>query len=121
MHTDIQHSSERRRYPRTPINSTVMVSLPTLVREYDLRNLSAGGALLSGAPLLSTETMVDLILRLPGMPVMRVEAEVIRHVADGDGISMALVFHHETDVVEDRIQGALLAELEAAAVPAAQA
>jgi hypothetical protein len=98
-----------------------LVSLPTLVREYELRNLSAGGALLSGTPLLETETMVDLILRLPGLPVMRVEAEVIRHVAGIDGTSMALVFHHETDVVEDQIQGALLAELEAAASPVAQA
>lgn len=121
MQAGIHGSNERRRYPRTPINSTVLVSLPTLVREYELRNLSAGGALLSGAPLLETGTMVDLILRLPGMPVMRVEAEVIRHVGGVDGLSMALVFHHETDVVEDQIQGALLAELEAAAAPLARA
>ncbi len=116
MQTEIEKWSERRRYLRSPLKSTVMVSLPTFVGQYELRNLSAGGALLSGSPLLEVGTMVDLILRLPGRPVMRVEAEVLHHVDTLDGpLSMGMIFYHENDAAQDQIQSALLAELEAAA------
>ena len=116
MYTEVVKPSDRRQFPRTPMRHAVVVTTPTFFGRYELRNLSAGGALLSGVPLLELGTMVELILQLPACPTMRVEAEVIHHVDTLDGkLSMGLIFYHENDVAQDQIQSALLAELEATA------
>jgi hypothetical protein len=66
--------------------------------------------------MLETGTIVELLLQLPAVPTLRLEAEIIHHVDTLDGLrSMGVIFHHENDMVQDQIQSALLAELEASA------
>lgn len=116
METEIRKPSDRRKHQRSWVQRPVVVSTPSWVARYELRNLSAGGALMSGSPMLEPGTIVELLLQLPAVPTLRVEAEVIHHVDTLDGqVSMGVIFHHENDVVQDQIQSALLAELEASA------
>jgi hypothetical protein len=96
-----------------------MVTSPDAVARYELRNLCPTGALLTGGALLEVGTPVEVLLQLGAGAPMRIEAEVVHHVAAADGTAgMGVSFFHDGDAAEDAIQSALLAELEEAAAAA---
>lgn len=109
--------AERRKYPRTLSYTTATLQRPAKgghrKHDYEVRNLSVCGALLTGGPLLEVGTTVYTKLHLPLYPDVEVRAKVVRRAVDEDGAQcMGLEFQHRSDVTEDHIQAALLSELE---------
>ncbi len=105
-------TSERRRHPRTLSHTEAVVKAKSGIHHYDVSNLSAGGALLIGEPALREGERVEVILRLPLYPEVRVQANVVRCVRDEGGNEIAVTFVHVDDRTEDHIQAALLSEIE---------
>lgn len=105
-------TSERRRHPRTLSHTEAVVKTRHGIFHYDVSNLSAGGALLTGEPSLREGERVDVILRLPLYPEVRVQANVVRCVRHDGNSEIALTFVHVDDRTEDHIQAALLSEIE---------
>ncbi len=106
-------AAERRKYPRTLSYTTATVHEGHHAHDYEVRNLSVCGALLTGGPLLDVGTTVHTKLHLPLYPDVELPAKVVRRAVDDDGAQcIGLEFHHRSDVTEDHIQAALLSELE---------
>jgi hypothetical protein len=103
---------ERRRHPRTISHTTAVVKTKTMLCTYTVSNLSVGGALLIDGPALPERSVVQVILRLPLYPDIRVPARVVRCDRDADGVRLGVTFVHTSDRTEDHIQAALLSELE---------
>ena len=103
---------ERRRHPRTLSHTEAVVKTTGGLFHYDVSNLSASGALLTGAPPLREGERVEVILRLPLYPEVRVQANVLRCERVGTVAEIALTFVHVDDRTEDHIQSALLSEIE---------
>ncbi|MBC8068172.1 MAG: PilZ domain-containing protein [Deltaproteobacteria bacterium] len=104
--------SERRRHPRTLSHTEAVVKTNGGIFHYDVSNLSASGALLTGVPPLRDGERVEVILRLPLYPEVRVQANVLRCERVGTVAEIALAFVHVDDRTEDHIQSALLSEIE---------
>jgi len=112
MHVDT-NTVERRRYPRTLSPTDAVVHDGRGVQRYVVSNLSVGGGLFVGGPALRVGSRVDLILRLPLYPEVRLQGNVIRCTTNDEGaIEIAMEFVHIDDRTEDHIQSALLSELE---------
>lgn len=104
--------SERRRHPRTLSHTEAVVKTLAGIFHYDVSNLSASGALLTGQPPLREGERVEVILRLPLYPEVRVHADVLRCIRVGGVAEIGLAFVHVDDRTEDHIQSALLSEIE---------
>ena len=105
--------AERRKHPRTLSHTTATLHKGHRSHDYEVRNLSVCGALLTGGPLLDVGTTVYTKLHLPLYPDVEVPAKVVRRAVDEDGAQcMGLEFEHRSDTTEDHIQAALLSELE---------
>ena len=105
---------ERRHHPRVDVVATAVVltdgSLPV---HYPVDDLSVGGALLRGAPPLSTRSAIRLALYLGGNEPLLIDAEPVRHKRRaGTGSALAVAFRSLTPVEEDVIQDAILRALE---------
>ena len=107
---------ERRRHRRIPSQTVAFVKTKETLQQYHVRNLSVGGAMLSGGPELKIGTKIQVILNVPLYPPIRIMAKVVHTVDMLDGtLCYGIEFRHKTDVTEDQIQSALLSELERAA------
>jgi hypothetical protein len=106
-------AAERRRHPRTLSETTAVVTGAGFLHRYEVENLSASGALLSGRIGLEVGRIVDVILQMPLYPEIRVMARVMRYGrSEGGRVLLDVEFVHVTDTTEDHIQAALLSELE---------
>jgi hypothetical protein len=106
-------AAERRKYPRTLSHTTATLRHGNERQDYEVRNLSVCGALVTGGKEFAVGTVVTTELHLPLYPDVQVAAKVVRRTVDDDGVRcLGLEFHHKSDVTEDHIQAALLSELE---------
>lgn len=105
-------TTERRRHPRTISHTTAVVKTRKTLQEYTVSNLSVSGALLVDGPPLVEGAVVQIILRLPLYPDIRIPARVVRCHPDGRAWQIGVAFLHVSDQTEDHIQAALLSELE---------
>jgi hypothetical protein len=104
-------TTERRRHPRTISHTTALVKTTKALQQYTVSNLSVSGALLVDGPPLPEGLVVQMILRLPLYPDIRIGARVVRCELGGE-IRIGVAFVHVSDQTEDHIQAALLSELE---------
>ncbi len=106
-------ASERRRYPRTLSHVDAVVRTRDGCCAYVVSNLSVCGALLTQGPMLGKDTLVEIDLKLPEHPQIRVMARVTRQgLHDDDSGYVGVEFLHRSDATEDLIQAALLDEIE---------
>ena len=77
-----------------------------------VENLSAGGALLKGAPLLPLGSLLQIELELPEGLRLPLFAEVVRQAAHQSDKTVALAFKGLTASVEDTISDAVVRQLE---------
>lgn len=106
---------ERRRHLRTSLPATAMLlQRGGAVGRFTVQNLSAGGALLTGAHDVARSAPLRVLLELPGGEALTVGAHVKRRAVEGDLVALAVAFRHITEASEDRIQDALLALLDRA-------
>jgi CheY-like chemotaxis protein len=107
-------SMERRRHARAAIVAGAVVWLsPERSARYVAKNLSLGGVLLGGGPLLAAGRTVRITLRLRGGATIMVDAELVRsgRAMDPHG-GIAAAFRNLNASQEDAIQEALLSALE---------
>ena len=105
-------STDRRAHPRVGLTTTAtLVQRGEPVGRFMVQNLSAGGALLTGAPHVSRAAPVRLVLELPDGP-LTVDAELHRSVDVGGLVALAVAFRHVEPRSEDRIQDAVLGMLD---------
>jgi hypothetical protein len=105
-------TTERRRHPRTISHTTAVVKTTKTLQEYTVTNLSVSGGLLVDGPPLPEGAVVQMILRLPLYPDIRVGARVIRCDHVDHTCQIGVMFIHTSDQTSDHIQAALLSELE---------
>jgi PilZ domain len=106
-------SDSRRRHLRAQILATV-----TLCQEgrflgiYLVENLSAGGALITGDPILAVGTRVQALVHIAGRRPISTPGHVKRHQRfDDSTTAIALEFHASAEV-QDELQDAVLRILE---------
>jgi hypothetical protein len=100
------------RHPQTLSPTEAVVTTNRGVFDYAVRGLSVGGATLVGRQALAETAYVDVILRLPLYPEVRISAEVVECTAAEHGFEVGVAFRHVDDRTEDHIQSALLSEIE---------
>lgn len=101
-----------RRHPRTLSPTDAVACTHHGMFEYTVSNLSVGGATLVGGHSLPAGTRMDVLLRLPLYPEVRIAAEVVGCANDEGTVAIAVEFLHVDDRTEDHIQSALLSEIE---------
>jgi CheY-like chemotaxis protein len=102
---------QRRQFPRVPGQGRAVVTVDHVTAEYALDNLCAGGALLSNGPTLAIGSRIDIVLRLPSQPAIRVTGQVVRQTSER---CWGVAFEHDGSDAEDRIQAFVLDALERA-------
>jgi PilZ domain len=112
MVMQLDTTTSQKRHPRTLSHTEAVVKTRQGIFHYDVSNLSASGALLTGEPALRDGERVEVILQLPLYPEVRVQANVIRCQRHDGVAEIALGFVHVDDRTEDHIQSALLSEIE---------
>ena len=101
---------DRRRTPRAPRLGRAVVTLhATCAHEYEIINLSAGGALLMGGPRLRPGREVRVVLGVTGLSAIAVDAQVTR--SDARDEMVALCFIGLEVGIEDLIQETVLSAL----------
>jgi CheY-like chemotaxis protein len=86
-------NAESRRDTRAPLLATALVSKDgEALGLFKLVNLSAGGALLSGRLEMPVGTRMEVTLRMPWRPSMRMEAELARVDSSSGEATFALAF-----------------------------
>lgn len=111
MQTDTS-TRHHPRHPRTLSPTDAVLATRRGLFDYVVSNLSVGGATLVGHQPLVAGTHVDVILRLPLYPEVRIAAEIVECTATGDAVALDVEFKHVDDRTEDHIQSALLSEIE---------
>lgn len=104
---------ERRAHGRVDLAATAtLLQRGEAVGRFTVQNLSAGGALLTGAHDVANSAPLRLLLRLPGDEPLAVGAHVRRRARVGSMVALAVSFRHLTTASEDRIQDAVVALLD---------
>lgn len=106
------HLRTTKRHPRTLSPTDAVVTTRRGIHEFTVDRLSVGGATLRGADALPVGTRVDVVLRLPLYPEIRVAGEVVYARTVDGSTDLAVEFVHVDDRTEDHIQAALLSEIE---------
>ncbi len=103
---------ERRTRPRVDLSITAtLMSRDRPVGRYTVQNLSAAGALLTGAHRVDPDEPCWLLLDLPDRPIS-VGARVRRQVDTGAVVAIAVELVHVSEASEDLIQDAVLGLLD---------
>ena len=107
-------SFPRRRVPKAAEQITALVKTSRSIHEYAVHDVSVAGTTLDGGPRLPVRNVVQVVLRIPLYPEIRVSARVLRTTTLATGRTrVSLGFMHQSDrTTEDHIQAALLSELE---------
>src|SRR5687768_7244286 len=100
-------TSERRDESRIDLKGTAMlVQRGGPIGRFVVQNLSASGALLTGAHDVKTSAPLRVLLELPSGEALTLAAHVKRRAVAGDVVALSVGFlHHESS--EDRIQEAI--------------
>ncbi|HJL14706.1 MAG TPA: PilZ domain-containing protein [Sandaracinaceae bacterium LLY-WYZ-13_1] len=104
---------ERRRARRVSLPTTAaLLQRGDMVGRFTVQNLSAGGALLTGAKDVHRTGPLRLLLELPSGEPLAVGAHVRRRAQIGNLVALAVAFRHLSQASEDRIQDAVLEVLD---------
>lgn len=106
------HPRTTTRHPRTLSPTDAVVTTRRGIYEFTVDRLSVGGATLHGRDTLPVGTRVEIVLRLPLYPEIRVAGDVIDARFIDGASALAIEFVHADDRTEDHIQAALLSEIE---------
>ena len=99
----------RRGSARVGLRATAtLLQRGDVVGRFTVQNLSAGGALLTGAQDVLRAAPCRLLLELPSGESLAVGAHVRRRAVTGDVVALAVGFRHMSPHSEDRIQDAVL-------------
>ncbi len=108
--------AERRAHPRAVFQATArLFTEAQVVGDYEVRDLSAGGALLYGTVAPAQGVVYGVWIASTRLGAVRLAAEVVRVLPRGEGVALGLKFRNPPSKIESMIQDAVLAELEAAA------
>ncbi len=104
--------------PGEPARVDVSVTAMLLQRggavgRFTVQNLSAGGAILTGAHDVRRSAPLRVVLELPSGESLSVGAHVRRRAITGGLVALAVAFRHVSEASADRIQDALLELLDA--------
>lgn len=103
----------RRNHQRVDLGATAtLLQHDDMVGRFTVQNLSAGGALLTGAHGVEPEAPLQVLLELPNGDFLAIGAAVRRRADVGSLVALAVAFEHITADSEDRIQESLLAHLD---------
>ncbi len=83
------------------------------VGRFTVQNLSAGGAILTGAHDVRRSAPLRVLLEMPSGEALSVGAHVRRRAITGGLVALAVAFRHISEASEDRIQDAMLELLDA--------
>jgi PilZ domain-containing protein len=112
----LEPSADRRQYPRRTPEAKELLARVRLRggRELEVKNISAGGALLEGESRLLPGTHVDLhVTTRQGRVLVRariLRASVFRLTADSVGYRIALLFEATVDTAVPRSFGQVVGE-----------
>ncbi len=101
----------RRLAPRAQALGRAVVFDGPTAHEYRVENLSAGGALLIGAPVPAVGTRLRLVLRVGAIPADPIEARVTHRTA-GSQPGFAVAFVELEASLQDLVQDVVLATLQ---------
>jgi c-di-GMP-binding flagellar brake protein YcgR len=106
--------AERRRHPRAAIAaSAIVLAGSKFAGTFVVENLSAGGALLVGDPIVGIGQRIKVILTLITKPPVSLVAQLLRTEVRDTGEKVFVVeFRNVPAATQDRIQRAVLAALE---------
>lgn len=108
-----QGVTDRRGHPRVGLPTTAtLLQRGDVVGRFTVQNLSAGGALLTGGHDVNSSAPLRLLLELPGGEPLAVGAHVRRRATEGNFVALAVAFRHLSQSSEDRIQDAVLAQID---------
>ncbi len=103
---------ERRRHPRVRLQARVRVAAGGRpVGELSIRDISVGGAYLSGEIALGVGTVVHLTVASGRLEGAQLHAEVM-HVGSPPDAGIGVSFRHPSSAIEDMIQETVICELE---------
>jgi hypothetical protein len=106
---------DRRAHERVSLPATAtLLQCGEVVGRFTVQNLSAGGALLTGARDVRATGPLRLLLELPSGERLAVGAHVRRRARVGDLVALAVAFRHLSQSSEDRIQDAVLEVIDGA-------
>jgi hypothetical protein len=106
---------ERRAHPRVDLPAVAVVVRGGVdAGRFLVQNLSAAGALLTGAPSVQVGDSVLVRIEVQGHAPVVVNARVKRRAETEDVTALALEFRHRSPDTEDAIQEAVLWALEEA-------
>lgn len=110
-----EDEAERRRFARINLGATAtLLQRGGQVGRFTVQNLSAGGALLTGASDVARSAPLRVLLELPDGEALTLGARVLRRAKAGGLVALAVAFRHISAASEDRIQDALLALIDRA-------
>ena len=117
MHPTSSH--ERRGWPRGYVAALASVFVSERhAGDFVVRDLSAGGALLVNGPLLATKTDCTLLLRVPGLGPLRLNAQTVHTAAVGnDRYAVGIRFTRLAPAVAEGLRDLVEQELERALQP----
>lgn len=108
-----EEHGERRGYQRVDLRAVAtLVQRGEAVGRFTVQNLSAGGALLTGAHDVANSAPLRLLLELPEGDTLAVGAHVRRRAATDGMVALAVAFRHVEPGSEDRIQDAVVSLLD---------
>lgn len=113
---EVSNIIERRAHRRVDLSATAVLMRGGLdAGRFIVQNLSAAGALLTGAGIVPDEPTVQLRLEIDGRSPVVVRGRVVRRAETGaDMVALAISFRHPSPDTEDAIQQAVLDALEVA-------
>ncbi|MCC6875681.1 MAG: PilZ domain-containing protein, partial [Sandaracinaceae bacterium] len=106
-------SVERREHPRFDLGVTArLFQRGAALGRFAVQNLSAGGALLTGAHEVRRSAPLRLVLEMPDGSMLTVGGHVTRSARNESLVALAIAFRHLDAGSEDRIQDAILQRLD---------
>jgi hypothetical protein len=104
---------ERRRHPRINVGARARVSLAgAAVGDLELRDISVGGAFLSGGEAPPLGSVLDIEITSGLLAGARLRAEIVRHQTVAGGMGMGVRFCDAESHIAQMMQNVVLAELE---------
>ncbi len=105
----VENGAERRSFPRIDLKATaLLLQRGDAVGRFTVQNLSASGALLTGAHDVRLSAPMRLLLELPSGEALTVGAHVKRRAVAAGVVALAVAFRHLHSSSEDCIQDSLV-------------